>query len=375
MSSTLPPAEIGTPLEEVDTPALLIELDAFERNLKKLPDSLDGSCIRIRPHAKTHKCPTIAKLQMDLGAIGVCCQKVGEAEAMVSGGIRDVFISNEIVGQSKLNRLISLAKQAKVSVCADDSIHVKAYGEAASDQGITLDVLIELNVGANRCGVNSIDSVLNLAQQICAIPSLRFAGLHAYHGSAQHLRSPDERQQAIQSAANLVREATAILNNNGIDCDIVTGAGTGTYPLEADSGIYNELQPGSYIFMDVDYARNLDENNQPLRIFEHSLFVYATVISRPVRERAVVDAGHKAVPLDSGMPAVYDMEDVEYVSASDEHGSLTLHDPSRDIKIGDKLMLIPGHCDPTVNLFDWYLGIRNKRVETIWPITARGAMR
>lgn len=375
MNDRQPPAETGMPLEEVDTPSLLIELDAFERNLKKLRESLGGSLIRLRPHAKTHKCPTIAKLQMDHGAIGVCCQKVGEAEAMVSGGVHDVFISNEIVGRSKLIRMMSLAERARISVCADDPVHVNAYGEAASAHGIMLDVLVELNVGANRCGVDSDESVLSLARRICDTPSLRFKGLHAYHGSAQHLRSPAERQQAIQFAANRVRQAVTTLGANGIDCDIVTGAGTGTYPLEAGTGIYNELQPGSYIFMDVDYARNLDETGQPLAFFDHSLFVYTTVISRPVPERAVVDAGHKAVPIDSGMPSVFGMQDVEYISPSDEHGKLTLHNPSRDIRIGDKLMLIPGHCDPTVNLFDWYLGIRNGRVETIWPITARGAMR
>ena len=166
-----------------------------------------------------------------------------------------------------------------------------------------------------------------------------------------------------------------MLEAHGISCDTVTGAGTGTYLLEAVSGVYNELQAGSYIFMDVDYAKNLDADGKPLRIFEHSLFVYTTVISRPERNRAVVDAGHKAVPVDSGLPQVYGMKDVEYGRPSDEHGKLILHDPDRDLRIGDKLLLVPGHCDPTVNLFDWYVGIRDNRVETLWPITARGAMR
>ncbi len=375
MIAALPPADIGMPLEDVDTPALLIDLDAFERNLEKMAASLAGKSQRLRPHAKTHKCPVIALRQIACGAVGVCCQKVGEAEAMVYGGVGDVLVSNEIVGAGKINRLLALARQAHVSVCADDSFHVKTYAAAAADFKATLDVLVEFNVGAGRCGVDSAEAVLELARQICDAPSLRFAGLQAYHGSAQHLRTPAERRQAIASAVGRVRQALELLDAHGIPCETVTGAGTGTYLLEAASGVYDELQAGSYIFMDVDYARNLDADGQPLGAFEHSLFVYTTLMSRPAPDRAVVDAGHKAVPIDSGMPLVHNMAGVEYLRPSDEHGKLVLHDPARDLRIGAKLMLVPAHCDPTVNLYDWYVGIRNGRVESLWPITARGAMR
>ena len=375
MIATIPPAEIGMPLREVDTPALLIDLDAFERNLERMRTSLAGSRTRLRPHAKTHKCPLIALQQIDRGAVGVCCQKVGEAEAMVGGGVKDVFVSNEIVGRTKLNRLLSLAETACVAVCADDPFHVQAYGQAAREQQVVLDVFVELNVGAERCGLDPGAAVVDLARRIAQTPSLRFAGLQAYHGSAQHLRTPAERRQAVRSAVEKVMETKALLQAQGLDCETVTGAGTGTYLLEAASGIYDELQPGSYIFMDVDYAKNQDEDGQPQKNFEHSLFVYTTVISRPHSTRAVVDAGHKALPVDSGLPQVFGLEDVEYVRPSDEHGKLALHNPRIQLRIGDQLMLIPGHCDPTVNLFDWYVGIRGGRVETLWPITARGAMR
>ena len=204
---------------------------------------------------------------------------------------------------------------------------------------------------------------------------LRFAGLQAYQGSAQHLRTTEERATAIQAAVDRVIESTTLLRANGIAYPVVTGAGTGTYRLEASSNAYTELQAGSYISMDVDYSKNLDNNGKPLKEFENSLFVYSTVMSKPISDRAVLDAGHKAVPIDSGFPVVAEMPDLEYAGASDEHGKLILKKPGRDIKIGDKLKLIPGHCDPTVNLFDWYVGIRNGRVETLWPITARGAMR
>jgi D-serine deaminase-like pyridoxal phosphate-dependent protein len=370
-----PSAEVGMPLESVDTPALLVDLDRFERNLKTMSDSLSDASVRLRPHAKTHKSPVIALRQMELGAVGVCCQKVGEAEAMVEGGVPDVFISNEIVGTPKLERLVSLAKQAKIAVCADDPFHVSEYGAAAEKNGVDLDVFVELDVGAARCGLRPGVPVLRLARQITETPGLRFAGLQAYHGTAQHLRTPAERESAIRSAVSRVLETKSVLEENGVACKTVTGAGTGTYPLEAASGVYDEVQPGSYIFMDVDYAKNLDAGGGPMRSFQHSLFVYATIISRPTRDWAVLDAGHKAIPIDSGMPQVFGIPNVEYTRPSDEHGTLLIKDPGCGLKIGDKVRLIPAHCDPTVNLFDWYVGIRNNHVEVLWPITARGAMR
>jgi len=375
MIATIPPAQIGMPLAEVDTPALLIDLDAFEYNLAKMQNDLSDSHARLRPHAKTHKCPLIARLQIDCGAVGVCCQKAGEAEEMVFGGITDVFITNEVVGTQKLKRIAALARQARIAVCADDAVHVTAYDEAARAGQVTLDVFIELDVGANRCGLDPGENLLELARQIQRSPNLRFAGLQAYHGSAQHRRTPTERRSAIEFAVSRVKEAKALLGHHGFPCPTVSGAGTGTYLIEAASGVYDELQAGSYIFMDVDYAKNLGEDGNPLDRFQHSLFVYTTVISRSAPDRAVVDAGHKAVPLDSGLPIVSEMKDVEFVRASDEHGKLRLNNPASSLKIGDKLKLIPGHCDPTVNLFDWFVGIRNNRVETLWPITARGAMR
>ncbi len=375
MQIHIPPARIGMPLEKVDTPALLIDLDAFERNLNKMAATISKTGVRMRPHAKTHKCPVIALRQMALGAVGVCCQKVGEAEAMVFGGVSDVYVSNEIVGISKVERLVALARQAKIAVCADDPYHIREYASVAGSNGVELDLYVELDVGAARCGVSPGEPVLNLVRQIRETPGVRFAGLQAYHGAAQHLRTPAERQAAIQDAVDRVLKTKAVLESNGIACETITGAGTGTYRLEAASKAFDELQAGSYIFMDVDYAKNLNEAGDPLNEFEQSLFVYATVISRPTRDRAVLDAGHKAVPVDSGLPLISGIPDVEYSRASDEHGKLLLKNPDRDLNIGDKLKLIPGHCDPTVNLYDWYIGIRKDRVEVIWPITARGALR
>jgi 3-hydroxy-D-aspartate aldolase len=370
--TTRPPAEIGMSLDEVDTPALMIDLDAFEANLRRLPTQLAGRPVRLRPHAKTHKCPVIALQQVELGAVGVCVQKVGEAEAMVQGGVRDVLVTNEIVGRQKLRRLMALAHLARIGVCADDPGQVRALEEAAREAGITLSVHVEVNMGGNRCGVEPGEPALALAREIAAAPHLAFAGLQAYHGSAQHLRGWDERRQAIEQAAHKAAETRDLMARNGIPCPSVTGAGTGSFEFEAASGVYTELQCGSYIFMDADYGRNLDRDGALVSTFRPSLFVWATVMSRPTEERAIVDAGLKALAFDSGPPVVWDEPAATYERASDEHGRLAVTSATNRLRIGDKIRLVPGHCDPTVNLYDWYVGIRGNRVEALWPITARG---
>jgi 3-hydroxy-D-aspartate aldolase len=370
---TRPPADIGMAVSAVDTPALLIDLDAFERNLHRLADAVARYPVKLRPHAKTHKCPVIARRQIQAGAVGVCCQKVSEAEALVYGGVQNVLISNEVVGTPKLARLAALAQQAWVAVCADDPTNVQQLSDAAAAFRVRLPVLVEVNVGADRCGVEPGEPVLALATQIAEAPGLSFAGLQAYHGAAQHIREHAKRKEAIDRAVDKVATTVDLLKRHDLICELVSGAGTGTYAFEAGSGVYNELQAGSYIFMDADYGRNLNAAGTPGGEFEHSLFVLATVMSHPTRDRAVLDAGLKAVSVDSGMPLVAERPDVEYIRAADEHGKLTLHDPQRPLPIGEKVKLIPGHCDPTVNLYDWFVGYRDSRVEALWPITARGA--
>jgi D-serine deaminase-like pyridoxal phosphate-dependent protein len=368
-----PPAEIGMSLDEVDTPALVIDLDAFERNLRRLPERAGGK-VRLRPHAKTHKCAVIALKQMELGAVGVCCQKVSEAEALVYGGVKDVLVTNEIVGKPKLRRLMALTGSARIATCADDASQIVALDEAAGEAGIALPVHVEVNMGGNRCGVEPGEPALDLARRVTDAPHLTFAGLQAYHGSAQHLRGWEERQKAIAGAVDKATRTRDLLARNGIECANITGAGTGTFEFESASGVYTELQCGSYIFMDADYGKNLDRDGQATRAFEPSLFVWATVMSRPAEERAIVDAGLKALSVDSGMPTLWDEPAAFYDRASDEHGKLTITSATNRLKLGDKVKLVPGHCDPTVNLYDWYVGVRGDRVEAIWPIVARGAV-
>ncbi len=366
------PAEAGMALTEVDTPTLLLDLDAFDGNLERLDASLSGTKVRVRPHAKSHKCPEIALRQMAHGAVGVCCQKVTEAEAMVAGGIPDVLVSNQVVGPRKIERLVALAQRARVSVLVDDASNVAALNQAAARVDVKLNVLIEVNVGANRCGVAPGEPARQLAAAVGASSHLHFKGIHAYQGAAQHVRSADERRELIERAVQLVSDTITALRADGLECEIVTGAGTGTYLVEAASRVYNEIQPGSYVFMDADYARNLDQDGKPFHAFLHSLFVWTTVMSHTTPGRPIVDAGLKALSVDSGMPAVAEAG-AEYLGASDEHGVLRVDEPSR-FPLGRKLRLIPGHCDPTVNLYDWIVGYRGDTVESVWPITARGAV-
>ena len=366
-----PPAAVGAPLDEVDTPALVIELDAFERNLKRLAQAVEGRGVRVRAHAKTHKCPQIALRQIAAGAVGVCCQKVSEAEAMVEGGVADVLVSNEIVGARKLERLAALARRARIGVCADDAGNVHALSQAAQRAGATLEVYVEIDVGARRCGVAPGAPALALAREIAALPGLRFAGLQAYHGAAQHLRTTGERRDAIARAAAAAKQTRHLLESGGLACPTVTGAGSGSFAFEIESGVFDEIQPGSYVFMDADYARN--EWEAPLPRFEHALFVLATVMSRPAPDRAVLDAGLKALAVDSGMPLVWQRPGLRYARASDEHGVIEI-EAGAPPALGERLLLVPGHCDPTVNLYDWYVCVRSGVVEQVWAITARGAV-
>jgi D-serine deaminase-like pyridoxal phosphate-dependent protein len=369
-----PPAIPGMREDEIDTPALVIDLDAFEYNLDHMAALLAPTGVKLRAHAKTHKSPVIAKLQMARGAVGNCVQKVAEAEVLAWGGVPDILVSNEVVGAQKLARLCALTRIAKVAVCADDPAQVDAIEAAAAHAGTRMTVLVEIDVGAARCGVQAGPEAVALARKIAASKHLIFGGLQAYQGSAQHKRTPAERRTLVGVAVDAARRTVEQLRQQGLDCPIVGGAGTGTFQIEAASGVYTEMQAGSYCFMDADYARNLDEGGTPVATFRHALFVLATVMSAPRQGLAVLDAGHKAVAVDSGLPTVWQRPDIRYVSASDEHGKLDVGSETAMPVLGEKLRLVPGHCDPTVDKFDWYVGVRNGRVECLWPVAARGGL-
>ena len=367
------PAQPGMSVADIATPALIIDLDAFEQNVEYMRSYLAESGMRHRAHAKTHKSADIALYQIEHGgACGICCQKVSEAEVLVDGGVRDVLVSNQVTDPAKVDRLARLATRARVLICVDDAENIQTLAHAAGANGSQIECLVEIDCGAGRCGVAAGQPALDLARKIVESDGLSFAGLQAYHGSAQHVRDYQERKTEIDNAAAKVTETIDLLTAAGIDCPTVTGAGTGSYYFEGASGVYNELQCGSYIFMDADYQSVFDASGAGISEFRNSLFVLTSIMSKTRDDQAICDAGLKAHSIDSGLPVVYERPDLSYLKCSDEHGVIA--DSDNRLRINERLRLIPGHCDPTCNLYDWYVGVRNDKVECLWPVTARGML-
>ncbi|MEO6929321.1 MAG: DSD1 family PLP-dependent enzyme [Casimicrobiaceae bacterium] len=365
------PAQVGAHARDIETPALIVDLDALQGNLERMATTVRAQGVRLRPHAKSHKCPPLALQQVALGAAGICCQKTDEAAAFVEAGITDVLVTNEVIAPSKLARLAALATRARIGVLCDDSRAVAAISRAAMDAGASIDVYVEVDVGAARCGVAPGAAAAVLAAMIANAPNLHFAGLQCYQGAAQHLRLPRQRQAAVSAAIEAAIASRDACVARGLQVAAITGAGTGTFELEMLSGVFTELQPGSYPFMDADYARN--QHASCAIGFAQSLYVLTTVMSTPTPERAICDAGLKSMSFDSGLPLVAARAGLTYVKASDEHGVLQCDLDHPPAGWGERLHLVPGHCDPTVNLYDWLVGIRDERVECVWPV-ARGTL-
>lgn len=372
-------ALLGQRVAAIDTPALVLDLDAMERNLARMADYAKAHGVKLRPHAKMHKSAALALRQMRAGAVGVCVQKTSEAEALAAGGVSDIYISNEVVAPSKLARVAALARDlnargGRLAIAVDHLHGIEALAQAMGAGENLIDVFVELDVGQRRCGVAEPVDVLPLAQAIAYQPALRLAGLQAYNGRAQHLRSVAERRSAMDAVIARVREARRIVEAGGLGLPLVTGAGTGTFALEAASGVFGELQAGSYLFMDADYARN--ETDPGLPRFEHALFVKTQVMSVSAGH-VVVDAGHKSHAIDSGMPRVLGAA-LEASSCNDEHSTLRASGDASLPALGSTLWLIPGHCDPTVNLHGWMIGVRGGlttgTTEEIIRVDARGCL-
>ena len=371
-----PAAQPGDPVAAIDTPALVVDLDAMERNLARMADWARQQGVRLRPHAKMHKCAEIARRQIAAGAVGVCVQKLDEAQALADAGIGDLYISNEVIAPAKLARLATLAQRVRLAVAVDSLEGVQGLASALRGRSVTVEVFVEVDVGGGRCGVPPEDAAW-LARMVHQHhdDGLRLAGLQAYHGRAQHLRSVAERQAAARQTVARAAQARDALRDAGLPCPLVTGGGTGSFEIESTSGVYGEIQPGSYLFMDRDYADNDPAPGRPA--FEAALFVKARVISRRPGQ-AVIDAGHKSHALDSGPPRVWG-QPLDYVNGGDEHGILRSSDDEVLPALGDVVWLQPGHCDPTVNLHDQLIvvrgGLAHGSVEAVWPVTARGALR
>jgi 3-hydroxy-D-aspartate aldolase len=368
------PALPGMDEADIQTPALVLDLDALERNIKKMGDYAAAHGMRHRVHGKMHKSVDVAKLQERLGgAVGVCCQKVSEAEVFVRGGIKDVLVSNQVRDPMKIDRLAQLPTLgSRIIVCVDDLANVAELSAAAQRHGTQLEVFVEIDCGAGRCGVTTTEAVVEIAQAVDAAEGLKFTGIQAYQGAMQHMDSYEDRKAKLDVAIAQVQDAVEGLKAAGIACELVSGGGTGSYYFESNSGVYNELQCGSYAFMDADYGRILDKDGKRIDQgeWENAFFILTQVMSHAKADKAIVDAGLKAQSVDSGLPVIFGRDDVEYVKCSDEHGVVA--DPDGKLAVGEKLRLVPGHCDPTANVHDWYVGVRNGKVETLWPVSARG---
>lgn len=372
---SLPPvARVGDTLAQVATPSLLLDLDAFDANVARMASAAAAKGVAVRPHAKAHKSVAIAQAQMAAGAVGICCQKVSEAFPFANAGIANIHISNEFVGDARAEMAVALAGKVTLSVCVDDVRQVAPLGKAAGRAGVRIAVLPEVDVGQGRCGVDGVDAVARLVDAIDHYDGLHFGGLQAYHGSAQHVANWDERRDTARLAADRAAAYVRFLEARGIACPVVTGGGTGTAEFDLDSGVYTETQPGSYVFLDGHYGSLEWRDDWRYR---HGLFLAATVMSTARPGVIVCDAGLKSVATDSGLPRFWSSQregKPRYRAASDEHGVLDLATPQEDSApwLGETILLVPGHCDPTVNLYDRYVAVRHGRVEALWPIESRG---
>jgi D-serine deaminase-like pyridoxal phosphate-dependent protein len=382
---------IGQPVEMLDTPCLVVNEEVLQANIQALQTFISGLGLKLRPHAKSHKCPDLARHQLAAGAVGICCQKVSEAEAFAAQGIGDILIANEVVGSAKLQRLVRLHRRCidlkgQLIVCVDSleaaASMNQALEQAANDQGLApLSIYLEINVGQNRCGIAPGRAAADLAKAIEEqMPRLCLIGLQAYHGAAQHMRTLNQRAAVVEEVCKKVRQTLEAFEAQGLKRpEVISGGGSGSVGLDARTGLFTELQAGSYVFMDVDYMRNQWDSTMDLN-FSQSLFVLTTVMSQTSSDRAVVDAGLKALSVDSGLPELKDAPGLIYEKANDEHGLIQCRhsepDPALEPEslLGKKLWLIPGHCDPTVNLYDELVVVREGQVVDTWPVLARGRL-
>jgi D-serine deaminase-like pyridoxal phosphate-dependent protein len=371
-SESLPLPDAKT-IWELPTPALLVDLEAMEANLKKMADFYRPKKAKLRPHGKTHKCPILAKKQIELGAVGVCAAKVSEAEAFVEGGVENVLVTSPVVTPEKFERLLALARKSPgIRIVVDQPAGTRALDQAAAAAGVKLSVLIDLNVGSDRTGIEPGRPALELARTIAKSASLVFGGIQAYAGHVMHRRGFEYRKQSSLKALAGAIETKRLLEKDGFEVPVLSVGGTGTYNIDCDVPEITDVQVGSYLFMDVNY-RNVGGAGGPIfDDFRPSLLVLATAISQPVGGRITIDAGYKAFATDQEPPDLLNVGGVSYRWGGDEHGILEFKAPSREIRLGDKLLLIASHCDPTVNLYDRFYAFRNERVEEVWPIAGRG---
>ena len=361
------------PLDELQTPALIIDLDVFDANLAKMQSYLEEQDITLRAHTKMHKCPLIARKQVESGARGVCAAKISEAEVMGAAGIVDVLVTSPIATPDKVTRFVEARKNnpgLKIVVDCADSADLLA--KVAGLEGLVVDVFVDMDLGMGRTGIETGDKTLQLVRHIGESNSLNLSGLQMYAGNCMHIEGFSERKQKYAHIMSKGIETLALLDEAGIVIPVVSGGGTGTYNMEADLGLINELQAGSYAFMDIEYRDIGGVDSEQFLDFGVSLFVLVTAISQPQSRLITVDGGFKSFASDKMAPEFRDVEGVIYHWGGDEHGIVQLNNPSHEIRLGNKLSMLTPHCDPTVNLHDFYFPYRDGLVHEVWPISARG---
>ena len=361
-------------IDQLPTPALTIDLDIFDRNIAKMQSHLNTAGLGLRCHTKMHKSPIIARKQIAAGAIGVCCATISEAEVMLAGGITKILITSPVVTDDKILRLLAMSqKSSEVEIVVDYIQGADRISELAGQMKLNIGVLVDLDPGMGRTGIEPGQKALELVRHSGeACPNLTFNGLQMYIGNCMHVQGFEKRRDKYLHLISKGIETKELLESNGIQVPVFSGGGTGTYDIDAELGALTDLQAGSYAFMDVEYRDIGGQGTETFVDFEPSLFSLVTAISKPQERLITVDAGIKCLATDTGYPEFRDVEGATYHFGGDEHGIIQLNNSSRQINLGDRLSVITPHCDPTVNLYDYYYPYRQGMVTEIWPISARG---
>jgi D-serine deaminase-like pyridoxal phosphate-dependent protein len=359
---------------EIPTPALLLDLDRFERNIQKMAAHVKAAGKKLRPHSKTHKCPEIARRQVAAGAVGVCVAKVGEAEAMAAAGVRNLLITTEVVGPEKIGRLLGvLRRQPETLVVVDHPDNVQELADAMTRAGLVLNVLVDVDVGGRRTGAQPGEPALELARRVRTNPALNLRGLQGYAGQCAHVPGFEERRRTSKRWMGRLMKTRELFERHGLPVDIVSGGSSGTFNIDVELPGLTELQAGSYCVMDLDYRRIGSPRGAAYDDFEMALTVLTTVVSVPTAEMAMVDAGFKAFSTDRPfVPEAVEWPGVEYSWAGDEHGRLMTAEPGRLPRLGQQIEFFPPHCDPTINLYDRIYAMRGDKVEAVWEVSGRG---
>lgn len=359
---------VGISKSDIDTPALLVDLDTMQSNIARMAAFFADRPAGLRPHVKSHKTPQIARRQIEAGAIGLTCAKVGEAEVMAQAGPWEILVANQIVTPRKIERLVDVARRNSVMVAVDDRSNAASVAAACRNAGVEIRVVIEVDIGMRRCGVAPGQPTVDLAREICRMPGVAFAGVMGFEGHLVLIDDEEERRAATEEALAALLSTAGDIRRRGMPVEIITGGGTGTYTITGAYPGVTEVQAGSYVFNDARYRQVRGTASE----FGCSLSLLSTIVSRPSPGLAIVDAGLKSITKEFGLPEVIGIDEARVAYLSEEHAKVEITGPASDLNVGDKIELLPSHCCTTVNLHDRLYGMRDGKVEEVWPIEARG---